>query len=317
MAPRIVIAGHCTIDDIHTPDGRVLPATPGGAAAYATVGAAMYGAHVTLITLLGDDYPFERFRDGCAGRGTVDTSRVRWAAPRSIHNVAWYRPDGVRTFDIENWEVVEELTPTAHDLAEEIVRDAHVLLTPGSLAKQLGAVRRLRQCGSQVAVDTVIHYFPTSELKHALRQVAAEATYFLPSIEHLQLLYECPSRDVASYADRLADLGCPWVVLKRGREGSTLFDCAERRVWHIPVVRDLVVADTTGAGDAFAGGFVAALADGKAPVDAACWGTVSASFTVEMIGAVMPDSFQPALARLRHDQVFKGVEEDARRSLAR
>jgi sugar/nucleoside kinase (ribokinase family) len=102
MAPHVVIAGHCTIDDIHTPDGRVLAATPGGAAAYATVGAAMYGARVTLITLLGDDYPFERFRDGLAGCGSVDTSQVRWAAPRSIHNVAWYRPNGVRTFDIES-----------------------------------------------------------------------------------------------------------------------------------------------------------------------------------------------------------------------
>lgn len=317
MAPHVVIAGHCTIDDIHTPDGRVLAATPGGAAAYATVGAAMYGVRVTLITLLGDDYPFERFRDGLAGCGCVDTSQVRWAAPRSIHNVAWYRPNGVRTFDIESWDVMEELTPTAADLAEETVRDAHILLTPGSLAKQYEAVRRLREYGRPVAVDTEIHYFPTPELKRALCDLIAGVTYFLPSVEHLQRLYDCRSRDVTSYADRLAELGCPWVVLKRGTEGSTLLDCSNRRVWHIPPVRDLAVADTTGAGDAFAGGFMAALAGGKDAVDAACWGTVSASFVVESIGAVMPDSFHPALARQRYSQVFRGIQEGTWRSTAR
>jgi sugar/nucleoside kinase (ribokinase family) len=306
---HVVIAGHCTIDEIHTPDGRVLPATPGGAAAYATVGAVMAGARVTLITFLGDDYPFERFRAGLAGYGELDVSHVRWTAPRSIHNVVRYTASGFRTCEVESWTVMEELTPTAADLDEETVRGAHVLLTAGSLAKQYGAVRRLREIGRPVAVDTETHYFPTPGLKRALFAVAAAATYFLPSIEHLQQLYRCESRDVATYAARLLDLGCPWIIVKRGTEGSTLLDRANRRMWSVPPVRACEVADTTGAGDAFAGGFVAALAGGKDLLDATCWGTVSASFEVEAIGARLPESFGPDLANRRYVQVSGGVEE--------
>lgn len=306
---QLVIAGHCTIDDIHQADGSFLPAIPGGAAAYAVVGAAMYGARIRLITLLGDDYPFDRFCAGLAGYGNVSMKGVRWTEPRSTHNVAWYRADGVRHFDIENWEVMERLTPTSAELTPEIIRDAMVLLTPGSVDKQLASTRHVRQQGSPVAVDTEIHYFPTPETKQLLCAIIADATYFLPSIEHLQLLFDSESRDVAAYLDRLVHLGCPCIVVKQGASGSTLVDCRVGQVWQIPAVPDITVRDLTGAGDGFSGGFMAALADGKDLIDAACWGTVTASFVVESIGAIMPAHFTTNLALERYIRLRAAVAQ--------
>lgn len=300
---HVVIGGHCTIDDIHQSDGTFLPGTPGGAAAYAAVGAAMYGARVSLITLLGDEYPFERLRAGLAGRGELCTDGVRWVGPRSIHNDAWYRADGVRRFDIESWDVMESLTPTAVDFAPETIHDAFVLLTPGSLTKQIETTRHIRRQGRPVAVDTEIHYFPASDDRQTLCAMVAEATYFLPSIEHLQLLYGLQSREVDSYLDRLIQLRCPWIAVKQGSWGSTLVDCGRGQSWHVPAVQDIRVKDLTGAGDGFSGGFMAALADGKEPLDAACWGTVTASFVVESIGAVMPAHFTPELALERYTRL--------------
>ncbi|HEX6509425.1 MAG TPA: carbohydrate kinase family protein [Chloroflexota bacterium] len=306
---HIVIAGHCSVDDIHQADGHVLPATPGGAAAYATLGAAMYGARITLVTRLGDDYPFDRFRDGLAGHGVVDTAGVRWLGPRCIHNIAWYRADGNRHFDIESWDVMEELTPTADDLSPEIVQDAVVLLTPGTLTKQLEATRRVRAQDRPVVVDTEIHYFPDDERKGLLRAVVAEASYFLPSIEHLQVLYDSPCDEVEAYLDRLPALGCPWVIVKQGTRGSTVMDCTEGQSWHVPAVRDVAVRDVTGAGDGFSGGFTAALSEGKDVLEAACWGTVTASFVVESVGAVIPPHFDRRLAVSRYTGVREGVTE--------
>lgn len=305
----MVVAGHCTIDDIHRADGQVLPATPGGAAAYATLGAAMCDARVTLITLLGNDYPFDRFRDGLAGHGKVELNGVRWAGPRSIHNVAWYRADGSRHFDIESWDVMDALTPTSADLAPYMCADRVVLLTPGSLPKQLEAARLARARGCPVVVDTEIHYFSDADEKQCLREVVAESTYFLPSIEHLQALYGNSSPDIGSYLDWLPGLGCRWIVVKQGAQGSTLVDCGEGRTWQVPAVPGLRVRDVTGAGDGFGGGFAAALADGKDPLDAACWGTVTASFVVESIGAVMPPHFDRALALGRYARVWGQVTD--------
>ncbi|MGH2443080.1 MAG: carbohydrate kinase family protein [Chloroflexota bacterium] len=306
---RTVVAGHCTIDDIHQADGAILPKTPGGAAAYATLGAAMYGGSVTLVSLLGDDYPFERFRAGLARYGNVDLSGVRRAAPRSIHNLAMYREDGARQCDIESWEIMEHLTPRATDLAPYVLENAIVLLAPASLLKQLESVRMVRARECEVAIDTEIHYIPSLDQKACLRAVVAEATYFLPSIEHLQVLYANPSRDITLYLDDLFTLGCPWIVVKEGRRGSTLIDCREARTWHVPAVRDLTVRDVTGAGDGFNGGFTAALANGKDTLDAACWGTVTASFVVESIGAAMPLHFDRTLALARYNRVRAGLTE--------
>lgn len=299
-ASHVVIVGHCTIDDIIQADGQCLPGTLGGAAAYAALGAAMYGAHVTLITLLGADYPLDQLTLANCVQGVIDTQLVRRAGERSIHNVARYAHDGSRVFEIESWPLMEDLTPTVTDVPAEIVQGATVLLTPASQAKQLELAQFLRQQRCLVALDTELHYFPTSVGKAALCETAAWATYFLPSIEHLQAIYHALSTDPLAYMDAMRDLGCPWIVVKQGAAGSTVIDVRDGCYWRIPSIAGLVIADTTGAGDAFDGGFVAALGEGKTPVDAACWGTVAASFGVESVGVTVPAHFTPELFAQRY-----------------
>jgi sugar/nucleoside kinase (ribokinase family) len=296
---RVVVAGQCTIDDIHLADGRFLPGTPGGAAAYAVLGVAMYGMPATLVTLLGDDYPFDRFRAGFGAEMSIDVEGVRRAGPRSIHNIAWYRQDGRRHFDVESWDVADAMTPTVADLPPELTANAVVLLTACALTDQLAIVRMLADRGCPVGFDTELHYFPTEDTQTQLRRLIGESTYFLPSIEHLQALYGSSSTDATSYAAHLCGLGCPWIVVKCGALGCTLIDADGGRSWRVPAVNNVSLMDPTGAGDGFDGGFMAAIADGKSPVDAACWGGVTASFVVESIGAVMPAHFtrQRALER--------------------
>ncbi len=310
-ARPVLIVGHCTIDDIIQADGRMLPGTPGGAAAYAALGAALYGARVTLVTLLGADYPLERLTSsisvGGVG-GVIDIRFARRAGERSIHNIVRYADDGARAFEIESWSVMDALTPTVADLPAEIARGAPALLTPAAQSKQGDLARYLQTRECPVALDTELHYFPTPAGEAALRAAVAESTYFLPSIEHLRALYTSSASDPVVYAGTMRELGCPWVVVKQGRRGSAVIDARGGSYWRVPSIDNLAIVDTTGAGDAFGGGFVAALADGKAPVEAACWGTVAASFAVESLGISVPPHFGPDLFTARYRWLRPRVE---------
>jgi sugar/nucleoside kinase (ribokinase family) len=76
--------------------------------------------------------------------------------------------------------------------------------------------------------------------------------------------------------------GARLVVVKRGPDPVLL---RGEVVAEVPARRVLCAADTTGAGDAFAGGFLLALARGADPITAADAGHAAAARVVQGIGA--------------------------------
>jgi sugar/nucleoside kinase (ribokinase family) len=186
MSPSLVVVGHCTIDDIHYAGGSELPETMGGAAAYATLGAALTGGQVTLVTVIGQDYPLDKLRSGlAAGRAVVDTSHCRVVEGRSVHYDAWYRADGNRHFDVESWKRLELLTPTPADLPINLIRGGIVVVTPASIWQQEALVDALASINCRIALDTEVHYFTDEALRRRLLALAGKVDLFLPSIEHL------------------------------------------------------------------------------------------------------------------------------------
>jgi sugar/nucleoside kinase (ribokinase family) len=294
---QVLVVGHATIDDIRPAGGPPQPNTLGGAAVYAAVSAAMCGASVRLVTRVGDDYPVDTLeRDP-----RIDAGSVRRWAPRSIHNVARYRADGSRRFEIEDWAVMEELTPGPDDLAGADADGAVALLTPAPLHTQLALLDLLDGERCRVAVDTELHYLRAPGDAELLREVLGRADLPVPSIEHLQALFGGDSRDPLDYSDAIGQLGCAAAVVKHGTTGSTLLEFARGRYLRVPPVADVTVRDPTGAGDSYNGGLIAALARGEDLESAACWGTVAAAFMVESVGAVRPAGYSEsaALARLQ------------------
>lgn len=307
--PHLTVVGHCTIDDIHYVDGRELPGTFGGAAAYASLGAALAGASVRLVTLVGDDYPLERLETALSGAGPVDMSDVRCVPGRSIHNDAWYALDGGRRFDVEDWSRLEELTPLAPDLPIDLPAGGIVQLTPASVWQQEVLVDALRRLPVRIALDTELHYLDESAHRARLLALVRRVDIFLPSIEHLQLLFGSRSRNAGDYIASLAQLGCPVVVVKQGREGSTVLDVPAGVAWRVPALDGLALADPTGAGDGYGGGFLTAYSAGRDLAEAACQGTVCASFVVESVGAAVPAHFSEELAEQRLVQARSRVEK--------
>jgi ribokinase len=86
-------------------------------------------------------------------------------------------------------------------------------------------------------------------------------------------------------ARRLLQLGARVVVVKRGAHGSLLHQAKEQHWRQVPVYPSSAV-DTTGAGDAYCGGFLVGLTETGDLLQAALYGTVSASFIIEGFGAL-------------------------------
>ncbi len=79
---------------------------------------------------------------------------------------------------------------------------------------------------------------------------------------------------------RFTALGARNVAVKLGGRGSMVYDPA-RGAWRTVPVCPTQVVDATGAGDAYGGGFLVGLVETGDPVQAALYGTISASYIIE------------------------------------
>ncbi|MER5444223.1 sugar kinase [Streptomyces sp. NPDC002764] len=116
---------------------------------------------------------------------------------------------------------------------------------------------------------------------------------FLGLVDGLDLLL--PSRDEACLLTGLADASdaaaklsrhVPLVVAKQGRDGALVARSGAVSA-HVPAV-PATPTDTTGAGDAFTGAFLAALVAGAEPEDAAREGCRAGAQAVERVGGRPP-----------------------------
>ncbi|GIX06295.1 MAG: PfkB family kinase [Candidatus Poribacteria bacterium] len=112
-----------------------------------------------------------------------------------------------------------------------------------------------------------------------LKESLPHLDYFMPSYEEAAAMtgLEKPEAIVAA----LREYGPRVVVLKMGARGSYL--CAEGQTLRLPAL-SVPVVDTTGAGDAYAGGFLAGIALGYDLEAAARLGTAAGAACVMAIG---------------------------------
>jgi len=123
-------------------------------------------------------------------------------------------------------------------------------------------------------------------------------TAFLTSEAKLRALFHGRSADLWEMVETLASYGCEFVVVKRGERGQWLYDAATRSRWDVPAY-PARLADPTGAGDAFCGGFLAGYHLTFDPLQAVLYGNISASLVVEGSGVFFALDAAPGLASAR------------------
>lgn len=232
----------------------------GGSAAIVACGLARLGATTALAAVVGADrfgsFVLDELRD--AG---VDVSAV---------TVDESKPTGLSVVLSEAHDrailtlpgTIPELTADSVREAVERLRPRHVhvasyFLQPGLAAELVALLDWLAERGVTVSLDT---NWDPAEHWGGLEDVLRRVTVFLPNREEALAIGAAVAGGELSgleeAAGALSALGCR-VVVKAGAEGGLAFE-GGARVAAAPGLR-VDVVDTTGAGDSFDAGYLAAL----------------------------------------------------------
>jgi sugar/nucleoside kinase (ribokinase family) len=298
LKPDLLIIGQATIDDINREDeGLVAERIPGGDSVYAALGASFWPTKIGVVTIVGQDYPYEKMDLATCNPEATDWAGLTAYPGPSMHARAFYSKDGGRIFKWDDFSLTTKLSPGVDDVPE-LWRDVNfVHLAPSDPERQLELIRYFSGKGAIVSLDVEKHFFKAG--KEAIIECLKLDPIFIPSVEHVQLLSGIQSDDIDDLWPWISNCGVSLAVIKYGSQGAWIIDGKQREKWHIGVVENLHLVDVTGAGDSFCGGFMAGFIITRDYLQAAAYGAVSASFIVESLGARKTDNFQKALAEQR------------------
>ena len=199
------------------------------------------GVSTRFVGKVGDDEEGDFARSELRRRG-VDVSRVRVARGRSRLVLVLVEEDGGERAFVSRPESFPPLTGA--DLEAEDVAGARVLHLDDADDAAIGAARRARAGGAAVVLDGTWQSDRLEELLPLVDHAVVSGFFarrWLPGAGRWQVLR------------RLRALGAGTAVLTRGERGAAAEDHRGRVECPAPAVE---VVDTTGAGDAFHGGFI-------------------------------------------------------------
>ncbi|WP_128513871.1 ribokinase [Tabrizicola thermarum] len=252
---------------------------PGGKGSNQSVAAAMAGGRVHFITRLGDDAFADIARATWARAGVVpevkvDAESYTGAAYIFIENATGNNaiivsPGAAGRVSVE--DVEEEA---------DLIRSAAIFVT--QLEQPIPAALRALQIARAAGVTTILNPAPAASLPD---EMLALCDYVTPNESEAEALTGLPVTSVdeaKAAAAALLARGVGAVVITLGDKGALYHDAA--RTVHVPVISAGPVVETTGAGDAFNGGFAVALAEGKDVIDAVRFGCATAGISVTRPG---------------------------------
>ena len=173
------------------------------------------------------------------------------------------------------------LRPEHIDRARDVIRSAGVLACQleGPLDTFAYALRTARELG----VTTILDPAPAVPLSDEIYQNTDIITPNETEVEILTGIRPETMRSAAKAGRLLLSRGIRTAIVKLGERGSLCVTANDER--YVPAVR-VEMMDATGAGDAFAGGLMTALAEGKPLMDAIAFATCVAAISVTKVGVV-------------------------------
>ncbi len=282
MTLDLVVLGNLLLDDVVHADGHTRMAQPGGAVLHTALAARLSGIDVGIVTVRGDDYP-SWMLEAMSARG-ISLEGVRPLGGPGLRT--WLLYEGCRRRVIHRLDGPShtEVSPTVEDIpASWQARAAHLAPMPIDIQRRILTA---------LTTDTLISVDPYEILTEAnvevWRGLLKDVDIFFVSEDELAIAaaLEDPKPFLSSLAPTLttAKQGLRLVALKRGARGGLLWD-ARKNAFLEWSGRATQAVDPTGAGDAFAGGFLAGCLKGEPIPRALQRATVAASFALEGSGA--------------------------------
>ena len=289
--PRVLVVGDLIYDMLAKAEGDITLGTDtfvpirvaaGGSGANAAAWLAHSGVETHFVGRVGDDV-FGRFLEGEMERTGVKSYLAR--DPSLATGKVFVLVDGAgeRTM-ITDRGAGEALGPD--DLPETLFAGGHLHLSGYTLSggsrreTALRAPRLARGAGMTVSVDPSSVSLLDSVDPDRFLEWTRGADLLFPNLTEGEIL--TGERTPARIVEKLLPYYSA-VVLKLGPEGALYADGAGNLLRE--PAAPVRVEDTTGAGDAFSAGFLAAWLDGEPPAEALRWGACLAGRAVGRVGA--------------------------------
>jgi sugar/nucleoside kinase (ribokinase family) len=225
----------------------------GGAAGNVASWIAHAGTAASIVARIGNDSAGAAITSEFEDLG-VDYSSLRKTSDATGVVVVVVDKKGERTMFPETGANSGLVVTDMPDLAgfDAAYVSGYALLNPRSRAGVLEMIAVIKSAGLPIFYDTVT-VGAMKEVDRALIQSWLPLMdYVLPNEE--EALYLADAADIDSALTKLLEL-CPAVIIKRGAGGAVAQERGGTRI-DIDAIKT-VVADTTGAGDSFAAGFIA------------------------------------------------------------
>ena len=244
----ILVVGSVALDTVHTPTESASEVLGGGASYFCLAGSMF--APIQLVAVVGDDFPAAyrallESRNIALGGLEVRTGKTfRWTA----------RYSGVRLEARETLDTQLNVFAGFHPVIPPAYRSSRIVFLSNIQPElQLDVLDQVENADF-VACDTIKLWLDTARpgLERVFRRVHCVIVNDEEAVQFSgQRFLPAAARHILSYGPRA-------VIIKRGENGSLLF--TPDRVFLAPAHPLETVRDPTGAGDAFAGGLLGAVA---------------------------------------------------------
>ena len=268
----ILIVGSIAIDTIETPFEKKSDVL-GGSTTYSLV-ASGKKTDVSVVGIIGNDFPnegyslYRSYADDLSDLKTADGKTFRWGGR---YHENWDDRDTLFT----ELGVFLDFNPI---LSESNKNRSHILLANIHPELQYSVILQNQNPDAVIVVDTMNLWIETT--LPSLEKVISSSNILLINERESFLLTK--EKNIKDAAIALLSMGPEMVVIKKGSKGAELFSDKDHiEIGAFPVTN---VVDPTGAGDVFAGAFIASLAAQESSESALLSASASASICIESFG---------------------------------
>ena len=247
----LLVVGSVALDSVFTPFGETADALGGSAVHFAVAASLLHP--VRVVGVVGDDYPVAEL-ERLAPRG------IDWSGVERVKGES-FRWKGKYSYDLQSRETLETRLGVFADFGRALPTgdEAATFLFLGNIDPelQLDVLDQVRS-PRLVACDTM-NYWIQSKRDTLMKLLARVDMLMVNDAEARELSGDWNIHRAGRW---ILDHGPKRVVIKQGEFGALLVE--RGRTFHIPAYPLEEVFDPTGAGDAFAGGFMGYLARASA-----------------------------------------------------
>jgi ribokinase len=272
-APRLPLMGETIL-------GQGFKDGPGGKGSNQAIAAARAGGDARMITRIGRDTFGEMAQKAWAADG-IDISAVAIDAelPTGAAFIFVSTETGNNAIIVESGAAAK-LSPADVAAAENVIRGSKVLITQFEqpVETAIAGLTLARRHG----VITILNPAPALPVDDAIYALCDYVTPNETEAATLTGLKVETEADALAAAKEFVRRGARNALITLGEKGALLHGAAGTHM--VPAFKVAKVVETTGAGDAFNGGFAVALAEGQSPVEAIRFGCATAGLSVQKPG---------------------------------